>query len=100
MNDEIDKEGGIIDRAKLEREIEMIMINEFSFANEEQKEEEKKDFSLKEEDVARMQIVKDMYGPIPDSLLETKLIKKYPQLLHPLMYMTTRLFVAILTVFA
>ena len=100
INEKIDKEGGIRDRAKFDREIEMIMNNDFSFANEEQKKEEKKDLSLKEEDVARMQMVKDMHGPIPDNLIEGKLIKKYPQLLHPLMYMTIRLIVAILTVFA
>jgi hypothetical protein len=47
-----------------------------------------------------MQMVKAMHGPIPDSFVETKLIKKYPQLLHPLMYMAIRLIVAILTVFA
>ena len=76
------------------------MNNDFSFANEEQKVDEKKDYSLNEEDVARMQMVKEMHGPIPDSFVETKLIKKYPQLLHPLMYMTMRLIVAILTVFA
>ena len=61
---EIDKEGGVRDREKFEREIEMIMKNDFSFANEEQKDEERKDFylieqdkkdiSLTEEDVARM----------------------------------------------
>ena len=49
---EIDKEGGIRDKVKLEREIEMIMNNDFSFANEEQKVDEKKDYSLNEEDVA------------------------------------------------
>ena len=32
-NKEIDKEGGIRDRAKFEREIEMIMKNDFSFAH-------------------------------------------------------------------
>ena len=47
-----------------------------------------------------MQMIKDMHGPIPDSFVETKLIKKYPQLLHPFMYMAIRLIVAILTVYA
>ena len=78
----------------------MIMNNDFSFANEEQKEEQRIDYSLTEEDVARMQMVKAMHGPIPDSFVETKLIKKYPQLLHPFMYMAIRLIVAILTVHA
>ena len=41
-----------------------------------------------------------MHGPIPDSEVELSLIKKYPQLLHPFMYMAIRFFVAILTVFA
>ena len=100
MNEEIDKEGGIRDRAKFDREIEMIMNNDFSFANEEQKEEQKIDYSLTEEDVARMQMVKDMHGPIPDNLIEGKLIKKYPQLLHPFIYMAIRLIVAVVTVFA
>ena len=36
MDKEIDKEGGIRDREKFAREIEMIMKNDFSFANEEQ----------------------------------------------------------------
>ena len=76
------------------------MKNDFYFADEEQKEEEKKDCNLKEEDVARMQIVKAMHGPIPDSFVEPKLIKKYPQLLHPFMYMAIRLIIATLTVFA
>ena len=34
MNEEIDKEGGIRDPANFEREIEMIMKNDFSFADE------------------------------------------------------------------
>ena len=59
----------------------MIMKNDFSFMNEERKEEEKKDCKLKEEDAARMQMVRKMYGPMPDSTVELSLIKKYPQLL-------------------
>jgi len=47
-----------------------------------------------------MQMVKDLYGPMPNSLVEPSLIKKYPQLLHPFMYMAIRFIVAILTVFA
>ena len=78
----------------------MIMKDDFSFANEEQKEEEKKENSLTDEDKARMQTVKVMYGPMPDSYIEPSLIKKHPQLLHPFMYMAIRLIVAILTVFA
>ena len=78
----------------------MILKNDFSFANEEQKEEEKKDCSLNKEDVALMQMVREMHGPIPDSVVETKLIKKYPQLLHPFIYMAIRLIVAVVTVFA
>jgi hypothetical protein len=74
--------------------------NDFIFANEEQKEEEKKDYSLNDEDRARMEQVRAMHGPIPDNIIEQKLIKKYPQLLHPFMYMFIRLFVAVLTVFA
>ena len=62
--------------------------------------DEKNDCSLNEEDMARMQIVKSMHGPIPDSFVEISLIKKYPQLLHPFMYMAIRLILAILTVFA
>ena len=77
----------------------MIMKNDFSFANEEQKEEVNKDYSLKQEDIARMQMVKVMHGPIPDSVVEQKLIKKYPQLLHPFVYMAMRFIVAIITVF-
>ena len=96
----IDKEGGLRDKERATRETEMIMKNDFSFADEEQKEEEKKDCNLTEEDVARMQMVKVMHGPIPDSFVETGLIMKYPQLLHPFMYMAIRLIVAILTVFA
>jgi hypothetical protein len=45
-------------------------------------------------------MVKEMHGPIPDSVVETKLIKKYPQLLHPFIYMAIRLIVAVVTVFA
>ena len=45
----------------------MIMKKDFSFMNEERKQEEKKDFELREEDVARMQMIKAMHGPIPDS---------------------------------
>jgi hypothetical protein len=45
-------------------------------------------------------MIKEMHGPIPDSFVETKLIKKYPQLLHPFMYMAIRFIVAVLTVFA
>ena len=78
----------------------MILKNDFSFANEEQKEEEKKDCSLNKEDLALMQMVREMHGPIPDSFVETKLIKKYPQLLHPFIYMAIRLIVAVVTVFA
>ena len=46
MDKEIDKEWGVRERAA--REIEMIIENNFSFANEEPKEEEKKDVSLTE----------------------------------------------------
>ena len=41
--------------------------------NEDQKKEEKKDYSLTDEDISLMQKVKAVYGPIPDSLVETKL---------------------------
>ena len=78
----------------------MIMKDDFSFSDEEHKKEEKTDCNLKEEDVARMQTVKVMYGPMPDSFVELSLIKKHPQLLHPFIYMAIRLIVAILTVFA
>ena len=78
----------------------MIMKDDFSFSDEEHKKEEKTDCNLKEEDVARMQTVKVMYGPMPDSFVELSLIKKHPQLLHPFMYMAIRLIVAIITVFA
>ena len=87
----MNKEGG-----DNEKEI----INDNTFMNEEQKKEEKKDYSLTDEDISRMQKVEAMYGPMPDSLVETKLIKKHPQLLHPFMYMIIRFLVAILTVFA
>ena len=87
----MNKEGGLKEEEKK---------NDFIFANEEQKEEEKKDYSLNDEDRARMEKVRAMHGPIPDNIIEQKLIKKYPQLLHPFMYMVIRLFVAILTVFA
>ena len=33
---------------------------------------------MTEEDVARMQIIKAMHGPIPDRYVEISLIKKYP----------------------
>ena len=71
----------------------MIMKNDFSFAhklkeqqleelkeenNEELKEEQKNDYSISEEDVARMQMIKAMHGPIPDRYVEISLIKKYP----------------------
>ena len=78
----------------------MIIKDDFSFANEESKEEDKKECSLTDEDKARMQMVKVIYGPMPDSYVEPSLIKKHPQLLHPFMYMAIRLIVAILTVFA
>ncbi len=55
---------------------------------------------MTEEDVVRMQMIKDMHGPIPDRYVEISLIKKYPQLLHPFMYMGIRFIVAIITVFA
>ena len=55
---------------------------------------------MSEEDVARMQMIKAMHGPIPDRYVEISLIKKYPQLLHPFMYMAIRLIVATFTVFA
>ena len=87
----MNKEGGLNEEEK---------ENDFIFANEEQKEEEKKDYSLNDEDRARMEQVRAMHGPIPDNIIEQKLIRKYPQLLHPFMYMFIRLFVAVLTVFA
>jgi hypothetical protein len=59
----------------------MVIRDEFSFGNDERREEEKKDFSLTDEDRARMQMVKSMHGPIPDRVVEFSLIKKYPQLL-------------------
>ena len=52
----------------------MIMKNDFSFVNDEQKEQGNKDYNLKEEDVARMQMVKAMHGPMSDSLVEAKSI--------------------------
>ena len=61
---------------------------------------DKKNYSLTNEDRTRMQMVKILYGPMPNSLVEPSLIKKYPQLLHPFMYMAIRFIVAILTVFA
>ena len=64
------------------------MKDDVSFASEEKnqekqivcglKEDEKKFCSLKDEDLAHMQIVKVMHGPIPDSFVEPSLIKKYP----------------------
>jgi hypothetical protein len=77
----------------------MIMNDDFSFMNEQQLDENKK-HSLNDEDRDRMQMVKIVYGPMPDSLVEPSLIKKYPQLLHPFMYMAIRFIVAVLTVFA
>ena len=77
----------------------MVIRDEFSFGNEERKEDEKKDFGLTDEDRARMQIVKNMHGPIPDRVVEFKLIKKYPQLLQPFMFMVIRIIQAFVTVF-
>ena len=45
-------------------------------------------------------MVKVTYGPMPDSFVEPYLIKKYPQLLYPFMYLIIRLIEAVLTVFA
>ena len=59
----------------------MEIRDEFSFGNDGRREDEKKDFSLTDEDRARMQMVKSMHGPIPDRVVEFSLIKKYPQLL-------------------
>ena len=64
---EMNKEGG-----------DKEMKNDINFMNEEQKDQEKKDYSLTDEEKARMQKVKVMYGAMPDSLVETKLIKKHP----------------------
>ena len=69
----------------------MVIRDEFSFGNEEREEEEKKDYDLTNEDRARMQMVKNMHGPIPDRYVEFKLIKKYPQLLQPFMFMVIRI---------
>ena len=77
----------------------MVIRDEFSFGNEERKEEEKKDYDLTNEDRARMQMVKNMHGPIPDRVVEFKLIKKYPQLLQPFMFMVIRIIQAFVTVF-
>ena len=49
----------------------MIVDKDYSFANE----VENNNNSLTEEDVIQMKIVKVMYGPIPDSLVEIALIK-------------------------
>ena len=46
MDQKIDKEGGVRDKEIFARQLKMIMKNDFSFAQEEQKEEEKKDCSL------------------------------------------------------
>ncbi len=40
IDEEIYKEGGVWDKLKFEREIGLINKNDFSFADEEQKEEE------------------------------------------------------------
>ena len=58
----------------------MIIQNNFSFGIEELKEEEEKESSLTNVDEARMSMVKIIYGPMPDSLVEVSLIKKHPQL--------------------
>ena len=77
----------------------MVIRDEISFGNDERREEEKKDFSLTDEDRARMEMVKNMHGPIPDRVVEFKLIKKYPQLLQPFMFMVIRIIQAFVSVF-
>ena len=77
----------------------MIMKDDFSFMDEQQV-YDGKDHSLTEKNIADMQMIKEMHGPIPDSVVEPILMMKYPQLLHPFMYMAIRFIVAVLTVFA
>jgi len=75
----------------------MTMKDNFSIKDE--KITDNKNYSLTDEDRTRMQMIKILYGPMPNSLVEPSLIKKYPQLLHPFMYMAIRFIVAVLTVF-
>ena len=46
IDNEIDKEGGLKDREKFAREIKIIIKNDFSFADQDKKEEDKKESSL------------------------------------------------------
>ncbi len=75
------------------------MKDDFSFMDEQQV-YDGKDHSLTEKNIVDMQMIKEMHGPIPDSVVEPILMMKYPQLLYPFMYMAIRFIVAVLTVFA
>ena len=56
----------------------MIIKDEFSFGNEEQNQEEKKDFGLTDEDRNSMIMVRKKYGPMPDRVVEISLIQQHP----------------------
>ena len=77
----------------------MIVKDEFSFGNDKQKQKEKKDCTLTDEDRNRMQTIKKMYGPMPDRVVEISLIKKHPQLLQPFIFMIVRIIQAFANVF-
>ena len=55
----------------------MIMKDDFSFMDEQQV-YDGKDHSLTEKNMADMQMIKEMHGPIPDSVVEPILMMKYP----------------------
>ena len=75
------------------------MKNDLSFLKEQQIDENDNQ-SLTDEDKAQIQMVGAFYGQMPDSLVELSLVKMYPQLLYPFMYMAIRIIVSALTVFA
>ena len=77
----MNKEGGLNEEEK---------ENDFIFANEEQKEEEKKDYSLNDEDRARMEQVRAMHGPIPDNIIEQKLIRMIQNIEEKVLGVQTR----------